>query len=172
MNLTLFWILASVIVLASCLAVTVGNLLRAAVALMLSFLTTAALFIVMRSEFIAVAHILVYVGGIIIFIIFAVLLTSHLGEVHPRYPLKLRALALLLSACVLCSFVWFFFTPGVRALVTAEAIHIPVNMPDLGLRLLSNQPNGWLLPFELISVLLLAAMVGAIVIARKDRRSE
>lgn len=166
----LFWTLATLIVASSFIAVTSGNLLRAAVSLMASFFCTAALFIFLKSEFIAVAHVLVYIGGIIIFIVFAILLTSHLGETHPKFPLFLRILSALLSAAVLTAFAWFFFVPQVYEKVSSQASHVPVTLRELGIRLLSPGVGGWLLPFELISVLLLAAMIGAIVIARKERK--
>ena len=165
----LFYGLAVVLVSFSLLAVSLPNLLHGAISLIGSFFATAALYIILQLEFVALAQIMLYIGGIIIFMLIIILLTTGLGrENRHRVPNRRRLAGAVVSGLMLLGL--FSAISGKPSAGLSENIHPagPVTMDDIGLRLLSIDPTGFIVPFEIISILLLAALVGAVVIARPD----
>jgi NADH-quinone oxidoreductase subunit J len=161
----LFYVFAALAIIGA-IAVTISRrLLRAAVYLMGVLLVSAAMYVMLGAEFLAGIQVLVYVGGIVVVIVFAVMLTqsAHLQlDTPPRYrkiaaALAAIAFATLSSAALLMS----NFNMPQNTVVPAD------NAKAIGLLLLDRGPTGYVLPFEIISVLLLAAVIGGIVIARK-----
>jgi NADH-quinone oxidoreductase subunit J len=151
------------------------NLFRAALSLLGVLLCTAILFLFLRAEMVALVQVMVYIGGIMIFVLYAVLLTSELGgRMAAPSPRKI-ALSVMASALALGTLGALatrmarhgFVMDGVGGAAT-PMLEI-ASLKLLGLRLLDPGPNGFLIPFELVSVILLAAMVGAIAIARESK---
>ncbi len=148
------------------LAVTIScNLLRAAVCLMGVLSIQAAFYILLAADFLAGVQVLVYVGGIVVVIAFVVTLTrsSQLLMDHPSPLRMLLAIAVAAGfAGVSIAALWMsaFHQPGM-AHSTMDSTRA------IGMALLDTGGSGYVLPFEVISVLLLAAMIGGIVIARK-----
>ncbi len=169
----LFYILATMLVLLSLIAVSVPNLLHGAIALIASFLVTAALYIMLQLEFVALSQIMLYIGGIVIFMLIIILLTTGLGEDDSlnRIRMSQRLSRALIPMGLLISM--FYFLQKTPSAILQSETHraAPVTMDDIGFRLLSTE-NGFIIPFEVISILLLVALVGAVVIARKDRNGE
>jgi NADH-quinone oxidoreductase subunit J len=164
----LFYMLATVLVSFSLLAVSLPNLLHGAISLIAAFFVTAALYIMLQLEFVALAQIMLYIGGIIIFMLIIILLTTGLG-VEKRYTVPVfRRLAAAAISLVLLGGLFTVF--GKRSAVLVEDVQQapPVTMDDIGLRLLATGKDGFVIPFEIISILLLVALVGAVVIARRD----
>ena len=89
----LFYLFSVIIITCAVLTVTLKHVLHAAICLMGCLFTTGALFLLMFAEFVAVMQVLVYVGGVVIFIIYAILLTSDLGEKFAPIPKAKRVLA-------------------------------------------------------------------------------
>ena len=168
----LFYGLATLLVTLSLLAVSLPNLLHGAIALIGSFFATAALYILLRMEFVALAQIMLYIGGIVIFMLIIILLTTGLG-VENRLPVApgRRLTGVAVSGVLLAGLLWAANKPS-GVLEAASHRARPVTMDHIGLRLLSATGEGALIPFELISLLLLAALVGAVVIARRDPEKE
>ena len=148
-------------------AVITRQLLRAAIALMGLLALSAGLYAMLDAEFLAGIQILVYVGGIVVLIIFAIMLTrsSELLEDHPT-----------LLRCVLGAVASIIFAGS--AIYALRTTPFPVRydaaskVPDvnrIGTALLDYGPNGYVLPFEIISLVLLVAVIGGTVIARKTR---
>jgi NADH-quinone oxidoreductase subunit J len=175
----LFYIFCALIIGCGALAVTLKHLLHAALALMAALFCTAGLFILLHAEFVALVQIMVYIGGVVIFIIYTILLTAHLGEKPPPIHIHKH----LLAGFVAVVFGVVMTTLVVRAGSLGTGVHDPHNVPGLaagepgslhviGQRLLSNGPDGFVVPFEVISVLLLAALIGAVSIARRTRAEE
>jgi len=164
-----FYIVALAILLGGIWAVTAKNILHAAMALIASFFGTAILYLMLSAEFIAIAQVLVYIGGVVIFVIFTILLTTRLGDKAEIAPGMRKLLALALSGVLLGTFLHALDRAGVLVGVKA-----PVADPNfasiraVGLRFLDPGTNGFLVPFEIISLLLLISVIGAIVIARKE----
>ena len=157
------------------LAVAARNLFRSALALLGVLWCTAMLFILLKAEMVALVQVMVYIGGIMIFVLYAVLLTSELGGRMPR-PAAVRTVFGAASAAVFLAFLLGLsrWVAGDRVEVVGPGAEVPMgniaSLKDLGLRLLDPGPDGFLVPFEIISVVLLAAMVGAIAIARQPLR--
>src|SRR6185436_525621 len=118
------------------------------------------LFIVLKAEMVALVQVMVYIGGIMIFVLYAVLLTSELGGKMPA-PSFFKAAGALLAAGTVLGVIVGFVRKGASASAEAGPAGNLAAMKTLGLRLLDPGPNGFLVPFELISVVLLAAMVWA-----------
>lgn len=155
------------------LAVVARNLFRSALALLGVLWCTAMLFILLKAEMVALVQVMVYIGGIMIFVLYAVLLTSELGGKMPR-PAAVRVAGGAVASALFLSFLLALarWVAGGTVEVVGPGAEPPVaniaSLRDLGLRLLDPGPDGFLVPFEIISVVLLAALVGAIAIARQD----
>jgi NADH-quinone oxidoreductase subunit J len=160
-----FFVIAAIILVFSLLTVTSRKILRSAVYLLFVLISTAVLYFMMNYNFLAAVQLTVYAGGIVVLIIFSILLTSHISERAVMAPLKqslFSALATLAGAVlVLMVILGFNFVPH-TVTVPEPTVH------DIGLALVSYQRDGFALPFEVISILLLAAMIGAIVVAKKE----
>lgn len=165
-NEVMFYLIAAMILVFSVLTVTSRKILRAAVYLLFVLISTGGLYFMLNYNFLAAVQLTVYAGGIVVLIIFSILLTSHLSERAVMAPLKqslLSALATLAGATLtLMTILRFSFIPNPGA----DPL---LNMTDVGNSLVSYNRDGYALPFEVISVLLLAAMIGAIVVAKKER---
>ena len=165
----LFYADAFLIVACGLIAVCMRHLLHAALALMMSLFCTAGLFILLRAEFAALVQVMVYIGGVVIFIVYTILLTAHLGEDMPSssLPKKLAAAAAALAFCALLLLVLWRGKAAEMGVGLAEHAPDTGGLKDIGRRLLSSGPEGFVVPFEIVSLLLLAAMIGAVSIARK-----
>lgn len=168
----LFYLFATLIVASGILTVTLKHVLHAAICLMGCLFATGSLFLLMNSEFVALMQVLVYVGGIVIFIIYSVLLTSDLGEKYLSASILKRSSAAF-AAIVFAAITAALFM-GNAGMAGTSVAHAAPGIETIGMRLLSTQANGFLIPFEVISVILLVALISSSTIARKlpSKRSE
>src|SRR5829696_4891305 len=147
------------------LAVTSAKIFRSAIWLLFSLTGIAGLYFWLQVEFIAAVQIVVYVGGIVVLIIFSIFLTQQSGKEMPKQPIRrviFSALAVLLGFGLTFLQIWKYnFQP------TAASFNWSVS--QIGVDMLKTGKDGFALPFEVVSMLLLAAMVGCIVIAMKQR---
>ena len=165
----IFYIIASFILGTGVLAVTTRKIFRASIWLLFSLIGIAALYFWMQLEFLAAVQIIVYVGGIVVLIIFSIFLTIKSGEEMPK-PIFRRtifsALAVLFGTGFVTRLISLYsFKPN-----ATTAFDLNVN--QIGTQMLDTKNYGYLLPFELISMLLLAAMIGCIVIAMKSKEND
>ena len=160
----IFYIIAGIMVLFSLLAVTSRRILRAAVYLLFALAGTAGLYFLIDYQFLAAVQLIVYAGGIVVLIIFSILLTTHINEeLEKSAHVKIFITALLcLGGFALTVYTLIQHTFLISDLPQAEA-----SISNIGEKLLSYGEGGYVLPFEVISILLLAAMIGAIVIAKR-----
>lgn len=165
-NQLMFIIFSAVIVMFSILTVTSRRILRAATYLLFVLISTAGLYFMLNYHFLAAVQLTLYAGGIVVLIIFSILLTSHISQkFEPVGVMKTAASAIAAIAGMIVSIITILnYKFSANAAVAKE-----VNMDTIGLSLLSYEHNGFVLPFEVISVLLLASMIGAIVIAKKTK---
>jgi NADH-quinone oxidoreductase subunit J len=168
-SVIIFYIISACILIGGLFAVTARKIFRSAIFLLFSLIGIAALFFWMEVEFIAAVQIIIYAGGIVVLIIFSIFLTQKSGDEMPR-PVKKRALFSALA--VLLGFAFTFnlirqygFTPDPTA-------SFNIKVADIGTQMLSTKEHGYVLPFEVVSILLLAAMIGCIVIAMKTKPVE
>ncbi|HNQ83934.1 MAG TPA: NADH-quinone oxidoreductase subunit J [Bacteroidales bacterium] len=168
MNILMFYLFASVIVIFSILTVTSRRILRSAVFLLFVLIATSAFYFMLRYTFLAAAQLALYAGGIVVLIIFSILLTSHISERFPQITFKKAFFSALVAGAgavlSIVTLLQFDFDQQYDGGQTAE---LPVR--DIGKSLMDFGEEGFVLPFEVISILLLAAMIGAIVIAKKKK---
>lgn len=164
---TLLFYAISIVTIVFALAVAMSrNLLRAAVYLMMVLLASAALYIMLDAEFLAGIQVLVYVGGIVVLIVFAIMLTRSAGLPLDRPPLRRKLSAGLASIIFAAATILIFWTAQFQ-IAQGDAAIPANNTKEIGLKLLDYGSGGYILPFEIISILLLAAIIGGIVVARK-----
>lgn len=162
----MFYMFAGIILIFSLLSVTTRRILRAAVYLLCVLLATAGLYFMLNYQFMAAVQLTLYAGGIVVLIIFSILLTSHITH-RFKHPDLVKLIMGAGTAAVGAGLV--ISTLLSHSFQASTAPELPVNMTTIGTQLLSTEKNGYVLPFELISILLLAAMIAAIVIAKKEK---
>ena len=158
-----FLLLAAVVVLGSLGVVLLGNIVYSAFLLGGVFMAVAGLYLLLNASFVAAAQVLVYVGAVNVLILFAIMLVNKKEELKPIKSLRVRK---ILSAGV---------TAGLLGLLIRVNLTTPWALPgpdaigeEATIRIGEHLFTDYLLPFELASVLLLMAMIGAIVLARRD----
>jgi NADH-quinone oxidoreductase subunit J len=163
-NQLMFILFALMIIVFSVLTVTSRRILRAAVFLLFVLVSTSGLYFMLNYQFLAAVQLTLYAGGIVVLIIFSILLTSHIAQKFEPSGWKknvFSAIAVLTGAILtIVTILDYTFS------ATKEAA-VEVDMRLIGKSLLSVNYNGYVLPFEIISVLLLAAMIAAIAVAKK-----
>jgi len=158
-----FWIMAVIIIIAALSVVFLRNVFRAALALILCFVAVAGIYLTLSADFLAAVQILVYVGAISVLIILAVMMTREVQKGSPHNKLEIPAC--IVAAVLLGLLVYSVTTTPWH--IAAEAPLSPTTMP-LASRLFSE--HGFILPVEIAATLLLAAILGAIVIAREKEK--
>lgn len=163
----IFYIIAAFILGTAVLSVTTRKIFRSAIWLLFSLIGIAGLYFWLKVEFIAAVQIIVYAGGIVVLIIFSIFLTQQSGKEMAKPPLK-RTIASVLAVIFGFALSWTlierhnFQRTGKEFLWTISKI---------GTQMVDTNKEGFALPFEAVSILLLAAMIGCIVIAIKSPSS-
>lgn len=161
-HLVVFWVLAVAIIASALRVVTTGNLVHAALYLVGTLMGAATLYLLLLAEFIAWVQVLVYVGAIVVLMLFGLMLTrAPIGKGAFDNDQRPLAAVVALAVFVVSSLIMVRAFDGQMIDLSGAA------KPDtkaLGNLLFTT----YVLPFEVVSVLLLAALVGAVVIARKD----
>lgn len=156
-----FYLISILVVGAAFCVVTVRNIFHSALCLVLAFFALSGLYILLEAEFVAAAQVLIYVGAITILILFGIMLTHRLADKGVRQASEGRFISLIV-VLVLVSLISVVLR-ATRFPIHSEEVTHPA-IPYLGKVLLTT----YLWPFEVVSVLLLVALIGAIVIATKD----
>ncbi len=157
-----FWVLAVVCVVAALLVVLQQNIFRSALALILSFIAVAGIYILLSAELLAVVQIIIYVGAISVIVILAIMMTREYQHGNPSNKLKFSALVV----SVLVLGVIIYAVLGTTWNVSDAAVAAP-NTTVIANSLFSS--NGYILPVEIAGLLLLAAVIGAIALV-KDKK--
>ncbi len=143
-------------------------MLRSVIYLLFVLCGIAGVYFLIDYNFLAAIQLTVYAGGIIVLIIFSVLLVHHIEmELEMANPLK-KIFTALLSLAGLAVFLFTIYHYEFNVVEN----NITTTTSDIGSKLLSYEAGGFILPFEVISVLLLVAMIGAIVIAKGRKLSD
>lgn len=165
-----FIILAAIVAIFSVLSVTTKRIIRAATYLLFVLFGTAGLYFLLGYTFLGAVQIMVYAGGIVVLYIFAIMLTGKTPATATQRQLSLakRAAALVASlvGVGLLMFVFASHKFASEALSASVTNEHAAPMQTLGSALLSAGEEGYLLPFEAVSVLLLACIIGGLIIAR------
>jgi NADH-quinone oxidoreductase subunit J len=141
------------------------NIVWSCVGLLMALLGTGSIYVFLSADFLAVAQLLVYIGGVLVLILFAVMLTNRIGDVNITNTSVglVGGIALFAAVTPLLVFVAMLVPWPVH-----EAPPLAPTTALIGNEFLST----WLLPFEVASVVLLATLVGAVVVARKELKAE
>lgn len=158
--------LAALTLISAVLAVGTRQIFRAAIFLLFTLIGVAGLYFWMQYEFIAAVQIVVYVGGITVLIIFSIFLTQQAGELLPQQKTGRQLFSILAAFCgfalTMLQVYQHHFTGN-----TSQAIEPSV--ANIGSKMLGVNDDGYALPFEVVSILLLAALIGCIVIALRSK---
>lgn len=160
-----FFLLAVLIAVFSVLTVTTRRMVRSATYLLFVLLGTAGLYFLLGYTFLGAVQMMVYAGGIVVLYVFSLLLTSAKGD-HAE-ELKRGKFFSGMVATVAGAVIVLTITLRHHFLPATDVSPLEVNVPLIGQQMLSGDKYGYLLPFEAVSVLLLACIVGGILIARK-----
>ena len=165
----IFYGFAFLTIASALVVVTVRNIVHAAFSLMVTLFGVAGLYVFLQADFLAATQVIVYVGGILVLILFGVMMTS--GRLEMRIHIERGQL--LLGGVVAVALLMLLLTviantPAWKNL-TDDGTKFPPTTERIG-ELILNGP--FLLPFEVVSVLLLVALIGAALISRKEVRDE
>lgn len=160
-----FYVVAIVVAVCSALAVSTGRILRAATYLLFVLFGTAAIYIILGYTFLGAVQLMVYAGGIVVLYVFSILLTR--SDKDMKYKIsKPKLVSVLLTTLVGAALILFLvFTNGFVLNSIPQAGELGVK--EIGMVLIGGDKYEYVLPFELLSVLLLACMIGGVLIARK-----
>lgn len=158
--------LAVLTLVSGVLAVTTRQIFRAAIFLLFSLIGIAGLYFWMQYEFIAAVQIVVYVGGITVLIIFSIFLTQQAGDLLPKQKMGRQLFSALAAFCGFALTMLQLFQHTFKQ-TTDEPMEPSV--ANIGNQMLGVNEDGFALPFEVVSILLLAAMIGCIVIALRSK---
>ena len=165
-NIILYLIVAVAIIVFSVLTVTTRKILRSATYLLFVLFATAIIYFQMDYQFLGAVQIAVYAGGIMVLFVFAIMLTQQPGKSAEALASQRRWMGLTaaLAGVAVCGYGLFSYVGFAGRLLNSM---VDINMEKIGQFLLSTDKFGYLLPFEAISVLLLACIIGGVVIARR-----
>ncbi|HEY5284631.1 MAG TPA: NADH-quinone oxidoreductase subunit J [Polyangia bacterium] len=141
------------------------NIFWSAMGLLSSLVGVGGLYVMLSADFVAITQVLVYIGGVLVLIIFAVMLTSHIQDIN----VSNRSMGLVGGYLV------FFVTATLLCFVaiwTPWKLTGELPVADTTVAIGNGLLGTWLLPFEIASVVLVATLVGAIVIARKEVKAD
>ncbi len=163
----LFYFLSFLAIISACMVVFSRNPMHSVLYLVITFFAITGHYILMNAQFLAAVNVIVYAGAIMVLFLFVIMLLNLNKETETHKNLISKAAALVAGGIL--------FVVLIGALKGASDVK-PVNMPDKNIGLIQNLGqvlfNEFLLPFEVSSLLFLAAMVGAVMIGKKEKAGE
>lgn len=165
-SIIMYVVIALAIIIFSVLTVTTRKILRSATYLLFTLFATAAVYFKLDYEFLGAVQIAVYAGGIVVLFVFSILLTSHPGHSSERLVSRKRVLGLTAAIATLV-------IAGIALVGRCAMMFSPLpemsnpSRKTIGTVLMGTGSGQYLLPFEAISVLLLACIIGGVAVARK-----
>ena len=166
-----FWIIAIILVGSALMVVGLRSIVHSALALVVVFAMAAGIYVLLNAEFIAIVQILIYAGAVTILILFALMLTRITGGQNTNPVNRQWWLAVVISALVGAGIIYAAMSSPHAVDTVGASTPLPGNVNNvvrIGQLLYSSQQYSYVLPFEVASLVLLVAIVGAIVIGRED----
>jgi NADH-quinone oxidoreductase subunit J len=156
-----FWFFVAMTVISAFSVVLSKNLVYAAVSLLVTFLGLASMYVFLWADFLAGTQVMIYIGGILILILFGIMLTHKITSVKISHTNVQRGMGALVTFLLFAGLFWMIrITPWkLESVIEPEQ-----TVETIGTLLMTD----FLLPFEVASVLLLGALIGAAVLARKE----
>jgi len=165
MEKIIFYILALIMIVFAIASVTSRQMLRSVIYLLFVLIGVAGIYFLIDYNFLAAVQLTVYAGGIIVLVIFSVLLVHHIEMELEMAKLSKKILTGLICLIGLGIFLATIYSTDFIVVENYKS----TTVEDIGMGLLSYEAGGFILPFEVISILLLAAMIGAIIIGKGDK---
>jgi NADH-quinone oxidoreductase subunit J len=162
----IFYFFALITVGSAAVVVFSRNIVYSAFALLFTFFGVAGIYVLLNADFLAVTQLMVYVGGILVLLLFGVMLTTNIMIVNISVKSLNLFPAVVLMALLLGSLGGIFYMTKWFAGNTATGITVETTSKDIGTALISTH----VLPFEIASVILLVAVVGAAMMARRESK--
>jgi NADH-quinone oxidoreductase subunit J len=159
-----FYLFALITVCSAFIVVFSKNIIYAAFSLLFTFFGVAGLYVLLHADFLAVTQVLIYVGGILVLLLFGVMLTNKVVNVELKTGTIHTAPALIVVAIVAGTFAGLFYSNWKSVGIPASTVQATTK--PLGELLMTS----YLLPFEVASVILLVALIGAAMMARRTRK--
>jgi len=165
----IFYFFSGIAVAGAVLTVTRRNAVHSAIFLITSLLATAGIFLQLRAEFLFIVQIILYVGGIMVLFVFVIMLVNLDVAVRQIQFARQKWVALVIALALAAQVGLMLWSSakmpgqGLPVLAAAPANQLPLNSEEVAKSLF----DSYLLPFEIASVLLLVAMIGAVVMAKK-----
>ncbi|PKK82558.1 MAG: NADH-quinone oxidoreductase subunit J [candidate division Zixibacteria bacterium HGW-Zixibacteria-1] len=156
-----FYLLSLAMIISALMVVTLRNIFHCAIFLIMTLFCVAGIYILLNAEFLAAVQVLIYVGAVSVLMIFAIMLTSQLTSVKIQQTNEQVTAAGLIAIAFLGASMYAML----RTKWNLGEVTLPENnIMSLGKLLMTD----FVLPFEVVSVLLLAALIGAVVLARRE----
>jgi NADH-quinone oxidoreductase subunit J len=166
---TVFYILSAITLATAFLTIFSRNPIHSAIYLVICFFSIAGHYLMFNAQFLAVVHIIVYSGAIMILLLFTIML-MNLNKEDERHKSGLTIIAAVTSFCLVCLVLLAVF---MKSMPIIEDYHISgedyQSIKVLG-QVLLDEENGFMVPFEFASVLLLVSMIGAVLLSKKEEK--
>lgn len=160
-----FLVLALVAIAGGVLMINLSQVVHMVIALVFTFISIAGIYILLSAEFVAVVQILIYSGAITIIMLFGIMLTRHHETGEPKASMGKQIL--IISGIAIFAITIYFGIYDLQLGNQAAELHVE-NTKQIGMALYSK----YIIPFELMSVVLLVALVGSIILAKRDDNKE
>jgi NADH-quinone oxidoreductase subunit J len=160
----IFYVFAVITLVSACIVVFSRNIVRAAFSLLFAFFGVAGIYVFLLADFLAITQLLIYVGGIMVLILFGVMLTSRQINVDANASTIQTLPAVAIVSALAGTLLGIFWATDWQ--VNPQLPTVENTAPQIGKLLLTN----YLLPFEVASVVLLVALIGAAMIARREKK--
>lgn len=161
-----FYVFAVITLCSAFIVVFSRNIIYAAFSLLFTFFGVAGLYALLQADFLAVTQVLIYVGGILVLMLFGVMLTNKVVSVDIKTGSLQAVPAMLIVAVVAGSLSGLFYSTW-RGVPTPASTALKTTTKSIGEMLMTS----YLLPFEIASVILLVALIGAAMISRRERKA-
>lgn len=167
MNPYLFYAIAAVIVLGAIGVVRSANIFHAGLSMALTFGAVAAVYGMLDAHFLALVQVLVYVGAIAVILKFAVMLTQHISQ-RETGPSVTRQLSALLGCAAFGGLVLYVLFKQQWAVTSWDPATSYLSVKEIGKLFLGRDRGFYFVPFEIVGVLLLMALIGAVMVSAKE----
>jgi len=164
----IFYLLSIIIIGFALLSVTTKKLYRATMYLLFVLLAVSGIYFLLQYNFMGAVQLSVYAGGIMVLLIYAVMLTDKIGEPIRTIPKNWKILPAIITTGTAGFAIYAIYTFS-GSLTSQTGSTDATTVEQIGLKLLSYGDQGFVLPFEVVSILLLAVMIAAIVIAKAKK---
>ena len=172
LELVLFYIFGAIAVISAIMVITRHNVVHSAAFLGATLFAVAGIFLTLHAEFLAGVQVIVYVGGILVLFVFVIMLIAVERSVHERQYNRQWMIALVTSAILIAEITYGLYrgkdSLTLPPVVPPAAVAAAGNSEQVGTALYTS----YLLPFEIASILLLVAIVGAVVLSKKRTQAE